>query len=174
LIALISTSGPLVSAALFTPEGRLAESASQEAPRAASGAALTMLEPWLHRLSGLAADAGPGSFTGVKVAATITQTLAWARGLRAGRISTFDLIAPQGDAAVMIRRGVWIARIGGRVQQLDERPDGVPEGPPLAARAGEAWTAIQWMEPAAITPDYRLEPSVSQAKRALIMGAGEA
>jgi hypothetical protein len=173
LIAVISTSCRLASAALFSESGGLLEARQKEAPRAASQAIFEMLAEW-PGLTGVVADAGPGSFTGVKTGVTAAKTLAWAQGLRAGLISSFDLIAPDADAAVLIRRGVWIARHGGAIGQHEEAPEGCAQGEPLAERAADAWSRIEWMEPMSMTPRYLLEPSISLAKKPLIMGPDSA
>jgi tRNA threonylcarbamoyladenosine biosynthesis protein TsaB len=105
--AAIETSGDWCSVALWR-DGEVA-SIERRAPNRHSELALPMLEKLLRdagltasRLDGVAFGAGPGSFTGLRIACGLAQGLAFARGLPVVAISSFEAIAQEsGEARVV-------------------------------------------------------------------------
>jgi tRNA threonylcarbamoyladenosine biosynthesis protein TsaB len=105
--AAIETSGDWCSVALWR-DGEVA-SIERRAPNRHSELALPMLEKLLadagltaSELDGVAFGAGPGSFTGLRIACGLAQGLAFARGLPVIAISSFEAIAQEsGDARVV-------------------------------------------------------------------------
>ena len=176
----MGSSSPFATVALFADD-KLVAAAGENAPMRASGAILKLLERLLSetgkRISDIevfAADLGPGSFTGVKVAVTLAKSLAFSLDKRAAGFSAFDLIAHGGTAAVPSRRGWYLLR----------KPDGEPlevrsgddrlkrakgygdafetETLPLAERA--EFASLHALSPAALVPEYVLEPGTSLPK----------
>lgn len=165
--------------ALFDEE-RLIASNSREAPMAASGACLEMLEHLLKSCGVAVADvelfvsdAGPGSFTGVKVGVTLAKSLAFALGAKAAAVSSFDLISPSETVVIPSRKGEWFVRIPGQVGiRTTKLPDGaVGFGPgvspstfPEARRAESLLASVVTIAPEQLLPTYLAEPSISTPK----------
>ena len=182
--AVISTSSPLVSVALFK-EGELLGTGQREAAMRASGGALALLKARLESagmtlrdIELFAADVGPGSFMGVKVGVTLAKTFAYAHKTLAAGISAFDLINPTAPVAIPSRKGVYHYREGPQ-----KKPEQASSGDrrvaaavgygadfsvqryPLAERAGALLDSLQPMDPVRLVPDYVLPPSISKPKR---------
>ncbi len=183
MILAVSTSSPYTSIALFDPKGAVLASEQVHAPRSASTAAIELLDRLVgDRLSQVelfVGDVGPGSFTGVKVGVTLAKTWAYAHSTPVAAISAFDLISATEPAAVPIRRGVIFGREEGKVRELGEGElngfVGYAEGCretvyPDAKRAGELLDRLDRISPFELTAEYHLAPSISQAKKPLIMG----
>jgi tRNA threonylcarbamoyl adenosine modification protein YeaZ len=190
LIAVFSTSSPTASVALFDPNFQLMDSDSREAPMAASGACLSMLQRLLDRtnknisdIEVFVADIGPGSFTGVKVAVTLAKTLAFATGKKTAGLSSFDLIAPDRPVIVPSRKGEWFLRVPGEdVRRVETLPQteflgygpGISEQVfPEAGRASALLSSIEVVAPELLLPNYIAEPSISTPKRPYV-GPGAA
>ncbi|MBS1707225.1 MAG: tRNA (adenosine(37)-N6)-threonylcarbamoyltransferase complex dimerization subunit type 1 TsaB [Armatimonadetes bacterium] len=182
MILALSTSSPLVSVALFDAAGTLLGAAEEEAPRAASGTTVRLAQALLGDaglagLTGLVVDVGPGSFTGVKVGLTLGK--AWGYALRIGvaGVSAFDLVASSGPVALPSKRGEFYFRdAGGLVSIINGLPPegsqgyGFPGGESRPSAARAVLEGLTFGNPLALTGLYVSEPSVSQAKRAHIMG----
>jgi tRNA threonylcarbamoyladenosine biosynthesis protein TsaB len=100
LFAAIETSSDWCSAALWR-DGEVA-SIERRAPNRHSELALPLLEKLLgdagltaRQLEGVAFGAGPGSFTGLRIACGLAQGLAFARDLPVIAISSFEAIAQE-------------------------------------------------------------------------------
>jgi tRNA threonylcarbamoyladenosine biosynthesis protein TsaB len=98
--AAIETSGDWCSVALWR-DGEIM-SLERRAPNRHSELALPMLEKLLgnagltaSQLDGVAFGAGPGSFTGLRIACGLAQGLAFARGLPVVAVSSFEAIAQE-------------------------------------------------------------------------------
>src|SRR5712671_27366 len=98
--AAIETSGDWCSVALWR-DGEIA-SLERRAPNRHSELALPLLEKLLgeagltaSQLDGVAFGAGPGSFTGLRIACGLAQGLAFARDLPVVGISAFEAIAQE-------------------------------------------------------------------------------
>ena len=192
MIAVFSTSSPYASVALFASDFSLVGSQGQEAPMAASGACLRVLEELLDcankNISDIeifVADLGPGSFTGVKVAVTLAKTLAFAFGKKSAGVSSFDLIALDRSVVVPSRKGEWFLRNPGEdIRQVATLSGGefVGYGPgaerqtfPEAKRASRLLSRIVIVEPEFLLPNYIAEPSISTPRRPYVApGAGPA
>ena len=147
-IAAIETSGDWCSAALWL-DGEIA-SIERRAGQRQFGMALPMLRRLLEErrlqakdLDAVAFGAGPGSFTGLRIACGLAQGLAFAHGLPVAGVSSFEAIAEESGAgrvvacldarmhevyyAALERRGDgWAEVVPGRcVAPGDARP---PEG----------------------------------------------
>lgn len=185
MILLFSTSSPLASAALFSAEGDLIWAESRLAPRQASAACLDMIsQVELAQVKIFAADVGPGSFTGVKVGVTLAKTLAWAAQASCMGVSAFDLISRSEPACIAIRRGVVLRRDPGQdARQVEDDEaqsvqgygvDGAIEKHPEAARAAGWIAELKTVTPYELSPEYLIEPSISQPKRPLILRGPDA
>jgi tRNA threonylcarbamoyladenosine biosynthesis protein TsaB len=105
--AAIETSGDWCSVALWR-DGEIA-SLERRAPNRHSELALPLLEKLLadagltaSQLDGVAFGAGPGSFTGLRIACGLAQGLAFARDLPVIAISSFEAIAQESGEARVI------------------------------------------------------------------------
>lgn len=182
MIVVLSTSSPIASAALYSQDHTLVASEKIEAPLAASGACLSMLDKLFDRTNKsisevelFVADVGPGSFTGVKVAVTLAKTLAFSLEKMAGGISSFDLISPSRIVAIPSRKGEWfVRRPESSVEQLNALPDVdfVGFGPgvidqtfPDAANAGPLLSKVVAEAPESLLPNYIADPSISTPKK---------
>lgn len=182
MIAAFSTSSAVASVALLERDGRLIAAAAEDAPMRASGACLKMLRQLLKDsgigvgdLEGFAADLGPGSFTGVKVAVTLAKTFAFAHHKPTFGATSFDLIAPDRVVVFPSKRGEWfVRRLDGSVETSTELPDEVfigfgpgvePAVFPLAERFSALMEALDPVEPLHLVPAYFLAPSISTPKK---------
>src|SRR3954471_24025679 len=105
--AAIETSGDWCSVALWR-DGDIA-SIERRAPNRHSELALPMLEKLLadagltaSRLEGVAFGAGPGSFTGLRIACGLAQGLAFARGIPVIGISSLEALAEESGASRVV------------------------------------------------------------------------
>lgn len=173
----ISTSSPNVSVALIQ-SGSAVASASQPGLRNASWVALDLLRQLVAEAGATdaeidlyAADTGPGSFIGVRIATTLAKTLAFARGKRCAAVSSFDLIAPDQTVAFPSKRGEWFVRVPGEAPfRTTSFPDGaIGYGPGMVEEiypdAGKANAlSLAPLDPVALMPYYGIEPSISVPK----------
>lgn len=182
MIVAFSTSCSLVSVALLTPDGELIASGEEEAPMAASGACLRILQRLLNEsksdlrdATAFLSDLGPGSFTGVRVGVTLAKTLAFAHNANAGGANSFDLIDPSQTVVLPSKRGEWFIREPGcepiRSNALPAQPF-IGFGPgiedplyPNAARFASLLTNIEMVEPELLVPEYLIDPAISQPKK---------
>jgi tRNA threonylcarbamoyladenosine biosynthesis protein TsaB len=141
----LDTSSHWCSAALWL--GGCARTLEENAGRRHSELILPMIDALLQeaglsvqQLDGIAFGAGPGSFTGLRIACGIAQGLAFAAGLPVAAVGTLECLAEaSGEARV--------------VSALDARMGEVY----IAAfeRAGDAWRTVS--EPALCRPDLAPE-----------------
>src|SRR5512138_2376149 len=149
--AALETSGDWCSVALWM-EGSIA-SLERRAPNRHSELALPMLEDLLRSnglrerdLDAIAFGAGPGSFTGLRIACGLAQGLAFARGLPVAGVSTLEATAEEaGTLRVVVcidarMREVYYAALEKRGARWHEviaaqcvPPDAAPKPP------GEGW-----------------------------------
>lgn len=167
MILVVSASSARASAAIFQ-DGVLLGAERRDAPRAGGQALaefLPRLVPDRKVLTMVAADVGPGSFTGVKVGVTFAKTLAWALSIPAAAVSAFDLIAP--ELCIPARRDEVFVRTANGIEIVPA--EGAPEpGQPDAAVCDVA--KLEPIKPELLLPDYVLPPSISKPKSALKMG----
>jgi tRNA threonylcarbamoyladenosine biosynthesis protein TsaB len=152
-IAAIETSGDWCSAALWL-DGEIV-SLERRAGQRHSELALPMLQSLFHSrnigpsdLDAVAFGAGPGSFTGLRIACGIAQGLAFARGLPVAGVSSFEAVAEEAGADRVIacidarmrevyyaalekRGGRWVEVVPGRCVAPADAP-----APP-----GDGWVA---------------------------------
>lgn len=184
MIVAFSTSSPQASVALISPGGDVLGSAAEDAPMRASGACFRLLQQLLEEhktnlsyTTYFVADLGPGSFTGVKVGVTIAKTLAFAQGVQAAGLDSFDLISATQTVVMPSKRGEFFVRRPGqipiRVTDLPEE-DFVGFGPGIEPQAfphAKAFAALlDRLKPVApewLVPNYLIEPSISQPKSPL-------
>lgn len=184
MIVAFSTSSPQASVALISPEGNVLASRGIYAPMQASGACLLILKDLLQETGTtlkvatlFAADLGPGSFTGMKVAVTIAKTMAFAEGVKTIGADSFDLIDPSGVVVMPSKRGEWFIR---RVGQEPVRQEKLPDEPflgygpgiessvyPQAAGFARLLERLSPIDPERLVPNYLIEPSISQPKTPL-------
>jgi tRNA threonylcarbamoyladenosine biosynthesis protein TsaB len=182
VIVAFSTSSPVASVALIDADGAILFQASEQAPTGASGACLALLERGLvesgrslNEASLFAADLGPGSFTGVKVAVTLAKTFAFAHSRPTTGVSSFDLINPLGTAVLPSKRGEYFVR---RLDADLTRQAGLPSGSysgygpevtdpfyPSAANFALQLDRLAPIQPEALVPLYLIEPSISTPKK---------
>ncbi|MCH8275445.1 MAG: tRNA (adenosine(37)-N6)-threonylcarbamoyltransferase complex dimerization subunit type 1 TsaB [Armatimonadetes bacterium] len=180
----IGCSSPFAGAAVFR-DSELLSAGGRVAPGRASGTALdelmNALEPAGIELGDVelfAADAGPGSFTGIKIGVTLAKTLAYAHKRPAAGISAFDLISNEGPAAVPAPKGQYLLRVrpGDRPELVGKEDPRLRsaagygaafEQPvfPLPERAGALFEKLKPADPESLVPDYVLEPSITKPKR---------
>jgi len=155
--AAIETSGDWCSVALWR-DGEIA-ALERRAPNRHSELALPMLEDLLRKtkskaseLDAIAFGAGPGSFTGLRIACGLAQGLAVARALPVIGISAFEALAqeaaPGAGAARVVAcidarmREVYYAALekqqGGRWREVVPGQCVAPQGAPPPP--GDAWT----------------------------------
>lgn len=175
----LSTSSPLVSVAVFDEDGRLCGAAEATAPRAASGTviqlALTLLgDRGLASVSRIVVDAGPGSFTGVKVGLAVAKTWAYALAVPVAATTSFDLTGAPAAVALPSRKGEYFYRSAdGVASVVSGLPADAASGEdvvPRAQNAGPLLAGLQFGDAFALAAHYVAGPSISQAKRAHIMG----
>ncbi len=184
MIVAFSTSSPQASVALIAPDGRVVASRREHAPMQASGACFRQLQS-LFEETGLslddatlfAADLGPGSFTGVKVAVTIAKTLAFSKGKQLAGADSFDLIAADRTVVMPSKRGEFFVRRPGvapiRTPELPSDdyvgfgPGVEPEVFPDAARFAPLLSELRPLAPELVVPNYLIEPSISVPKNPL-------
>jgi tRNA threonylcarbamoyladenosine biosynthesis protein TsaB len=179
VIVAFSTSSPLASVALIDASGDVIASGEEWAPRAASGACLSLLTLLLREAkrdlaeAGLfVSDLGPGSFTGVKVGVTLAKTLAFSFGKKASGLQSFDLIDPRGLVVIPSKRDEWFVRdTGSEITRGKSLPTlefkGYGTGIENPAYPRAAMFAIQLerlknVRPEELLPDYLIDPSISQ------------
>lgn len=157
LVLALDTATPTLAAALMRGSEALG-SVQAPAARNHSAHAVPAVQRLLREagvrgteLAGIAAGVGPGSYTGVRIAASIAKTLAWTWGVPLVGVSTPEALAAGAwrEAAAPGEAGGWIV-------------------PLLDARRGQAYTALfaagaapgyaegQWLP--ADAPWRRLEP----------------
>ncbi|MBS1715902.1 MAG: tRNA (adenosine(37)-N6)-threonylcarbamoyltransferase complex dimerization subunit type 1 TsaB [Armatimonadetes bacterium] len=181
----LSTSSPVVSVALADGAGRMLAWRSLEAPWAAGGALGSLTQACIEEagvglldVTRVVADEGPGGFTGVRVGVAFAKGLAWALGTDLALVSAFDLIAPQGDAFVPMKKGEWLLRqAGSTVTQVTSAasPPGKGYGrdvvDPSMPDARNAFLApVKTVDPVTALPAYHAEPSISRPKDVRILG----
>ena len=177
VIVAFSTSSPVASLAVFSPEGGEVWSGRKPAQGRASEAILTMLsesgvelravELWL-------ADLGPGSFTGTRVGVVLAKTLAWTHGRECGGASSFDLIALDRTVAIPNRKAEWLVRVpgeapkllpAGEIEAIGYAPGLADELHPDATRFAALLSGLERLAPERLVPGYVVPPSISQPKR---------
>jgi len=177
VIIAVSTSSPLASAAVFQPDGTLVNSLEEIAPRTASNVLMRIRDHVdLSKVTGVVADAGPGSFTGVKVGITFAKSLAFALSVKCGAIGAQFLVEANGKVVLPSRRGQYFIFEGERWENVTELtveapgygPDFAEPTYPHAMRLGEVWDKILWQDPMTMVPDYKLNPSISAPKQEIL------
>jgi hypothetical protein len=183
VIAAFTSSSPVASVALFDASGQLLFAASESAGYRAGEVLLNLLTRGfdssgirLGDLTGFAADLGPGSFTGSRVAIVLAKTLAYARGVDAAGATAFDIISPTQTVVFPSKRGEFFVREPGQVPfRTVELPGGSFTGFgfggddhfPTAAGFGALIASLEWQAPEQLIPNYLIEPSISVSKRRL-------
>jgi hypothetical protein len=170
VIAAFSTSGPLASVALLSPEGDVLFAGEEPAQGRAGEACLRLLgrgfeatDTALAHVKLFAADLGPGSFTGVRVGIVLAKTLAWQQGAMCAGADAFDLVNPDEPVALPSRKGEWFLRIpGSDIGRTREEPSRV--GVPRASGFARLLAGITAVSPFELFPVYLLEPSISKPK----------
>jgi tRNA threonylcarbamoyladenosine biosynthesis protein TsaB len=177
-----STSSRQASVAIISANGDLLWSGREEAPQAASGACLRMLQVGLDTVGTnltdarlFVADLGPGSFTGVRVGVTLAKTFAFTHGVNAAGADAFDLIDDGQTVVISNKRGEWfLRRPGASALVVDVLPAdeflGYGTGfeqqtYPDAARFGALLPYLHPVEPELLVPAYLVEPSISLPKK---------
>lgn len=122
-----------------------------------------------------AADVGPGSFIGVRVAVTLAKTLAHSLGRLCLGSAAFDLMAPHKPVAIPNRKGEWFVRVPGEAPVLwAEAVSPLPNDLVSYGRSGDgvfphaARFAALTLEPVApelLLPQYLVPPSISTPKK---------
>lgn len=181
-----SSSSPIVSVALFDEDGALLSAREAEGHKKASGTLLDLLDDLLAEagveldsVSLFAADLGPGSFTGVKVAVTMCKTFAYAQDRPVCGATAFDLIDPSALVAVPSKKSEYFLRAPGEEPETTSEPliSAIGYGRwfkspkyPSAARFERLLDSCERCEPAALVPYYVAEPSISTPKNPRLMG----
>lgn len=184
MIVAFSTSSPQSSVALIETDGRLIAASQKMAPMQASGACMELLQVLLadagrslREATLFAADLGPGSFTGVKVAVTLAKTLAFVQSVQVIGADSFDLISAEKVVFLPSKKGEFFIREPGKEPY---RTTTLPaEGAvgfgatdrdttyPLASRFSDLKESWLPMPAEALVPNYLIEPSISLPKKPL-------
>lgn len=124
-----------------------------------------------------AADLGPGSFTGVKVAVTIAKTMAFSQGVKCIGADSFDLISPDKIVVMPSKRGEWFVRRPGeepaRFAEVPVEPifgfgPGIePQIFPNAKNFAAILPFLGSITPEHLIPNYLIEPSISVPRNPL-------
>jgi tRNA threonylcarbamoyl adenosine modification protein YeaZ len=172
----------MASVALIAADGKVIASRDRHAPMQASGACIELLDEALYA-TGMslqsatlfAADLGPGSFTGVKVAVTLAKTFAFSRRVQCAGADSFDLISPADTVVLPSKKGEWFVRRQGEVPvKQDQLPDehfrgygpGIDEPIyPQAANFVRLLSVLEPVQPERLLPNYLIEPSISLPKQ---------
>lgn len=122
-----------------------------------------------------AADVGPGSFIGVRVAVTLAKTLAHSLGRSCLASTAFDLMAPEKPVAIPNRKGEWFVRAPGEAPVLwaeggSPLPNDLVSYGGIANdvfphAGGFAALALEPMAPELLLPQYLVPPSISTPKK---------
>jgi hypothetical protein len=182
VIIAFSTSSPWASAALIDESGQVLWSEIEPANQNASGVCLRLLQAGLEAIGTdlskaniFAADAGPGSFTGVRVGVMLAKTLAWTQGAQCAEADAFDLIAPDRTVVLPSKKGEFFVRVPGSapVRQSEIPAECVGYGfggedtPPSGAGFGRLLARLTLVSPQELVPRYLIEASISQPKKPL-------
>lgn len=181
MIAVLSTSSPLTSVAIFGADGIIVFQSQELAKANASAKVCSMLSSWpgdMSQVETWCADVGPGSFTGVRVGVTMAKSFARAFRVSAGAISAFDLIPGSGPKVIPSRRGqVFVRGEDGEVRVESEAPLGaigyLPPGvdtPPgfeerFPVAAAFTPTRMRIESAAGLVPEYLSPPAISTPNR---------
>lgn len=181
MIFAFSSSSPWPSLAVISPEGFVLWEGQEHAPQQASSTLLRLLEGAkeagfeLNSATMFAADTGPGSFTGVRVAVVLAKTFAFVFGKQVLGASAFDLIDAMGTAIVPSKKGEYFIRELGeepyRSQDLPVMPyqgygNGLePSTPPQAKNFASLIDKRTPQDPYTFAPDYLIDPSISLPKK---------
>lgn len=191
MIIAISTSSPWTSVALVDESGVVLAANREFAPVNASAAALKILDALIEQsgltlssATGFVADVGPGSFTGVKVAVVLAKTLGFTQKVKVAGVSSFDLIDSMRTTAVPCKKGQIFLKepgqeacilstlplegVAGYLPSGVEPTAGFEEQFPDASNVARIIGTLKFVSPYELTPDYRVEPSISIPKKPLI------
>lgn len=176
-ILCFSTSSPWASVALITTDGTVLWSEQEHAVNRASASCFEMLDRHqidFTQIAMLAADTGPGSFTGVRVGVTLAKTLAYMQGCPVLGAEAFDLIDPEATVVLPSKKGEYFLRKPGqspiRTTEIDpEEVVGYPLEtnfrPPHAARFAAILDRLVPTDAVSFVPHYLIEPSISTPKK---------
>lgn len=134
----------------------------------------------LEEVQLFAADTGPGSFIGTRVAVTLAKTLAFANGKQCLASSAFDLMDRDLPVVIPNRKHEWFLRIPGKAVEILRYEHG--SGHMLEKGFPEEFVAygmdddryphaaqfrhlpMEPMSPEMLIPTYLVEPSISIPK----------
>ncbi len=182
MIFAFSTSSRLASVAIVSPDGNLIWSGDVDAPQAASGACMRLLEEAkastgidVDRATLYVADIGPGSFTGVRVGIVLAKTFGYLNGKPCAGVTAFDLVDPSGVVILPSKRAEVFVRVPGeepvRSSILPRPPfrgNGLPMDAPEFPHAKNVAALLDRLNPVEadrFVPSYLIEPSISVPKR---------
>ncbi len=181
MIAVFSSSSPVVSVALFSSKGELLGSESQDAARNADEVLPALLDRLKARHTGpieqLVTDVGPGSFTGTRVGVAWVKAMGHALGLPVGAIPAWQLIDREGTVAYPLKKGEWLVFRSGKMEFSHHLPSEPFSGfgpgieNPIYPDASRCTVAdVEWTTPVEILPIYAVGPSISVPKRPFSSG----
>ncbi len=187
MIVAFSTSSPQVSVAVIDADGKVLCSVERDAPQAASGAALDLLQVALGKAERelseaelFVADLGPGSFTGVRVGVTVAKVLGYAMGRKVAGINAFDLVSPTETVVLPSKRGEFFVREPGSApHRVNHLPEGAFVGYgkgvatprfPHAEGFADLIRQLTPVEPEELNPAYLVEPSISKPNKPYGLG----
>lgn len=189
MIVAFSTSSSWSSVAAIDPSSGVKWRGSEFVPQGASGACLALLGRMMRELEFrlenadlFAADIGPGSFTGVRVAVTLAKTFGFQFGKQVAGATSFDLISTEWTVVLPSKKGEFFIREPGAIAFRSTK---LPEegfvgfGPgvetqtfPDAANFGRLQDRLIPCDATTFVPEYLIEPSISVPKKPYATQAG--
>lgn len=179
MILAISTSSPVVTVALLAASGEVLYASSDVAKHRAAASvergiaeSIRSAQLDLTKLTSLAVDVGPGSFTGTRVGVSMAKVIAWSLGVRLHAITAFDLVDAGGVVYIPARKASYFVRRPGSMPvETSEVPDigkgyglsGREETFPSFAQVGLSGLGPA-VDPVDVIPYYVAEPNISIPK----------
>lgn len=180
MIAAFSSSSPVASVAIFNDAGEVLFEFAKESKNNALSVLTEGIESSaveLDQVKYFAADIGPGSFTGTRVAVMMAKTFAWNFGRECLAATAFDLISVDNPVFLPLKKGHWFFRNAERevltlTEILEDKALGYGVGIvnptfPLASNFSTLISKLTPISPFELDVAYLVEPNISTPKQSL-------